>query len=94
MGFKFPMARWFKEPLADFITKALGQGKVFDDGLFNKDYVDRILTEHQSGRVDHNFKIWHLLNYEIWYRLFIAGDTRADTREWLADLLGSYRRAA
>ena len=88
MGFKFPLARWFQGPLASFITRALGEAHLFGAGLFDKGYVDELLEEHKSGRVDHNLKLWNLLNLEVWYRLFIAGDSRDQVRGWLAGLLG------
>ena len=87
MGFKFPLARWFKGPLVGFITNALDDAYLFRNKLFDKAYVDAILDEHKSGRVDHNLKLWNLLNIEVWYRLFIVGDSRKDVRDWLADLL-------
>ena len=83
MGFKFPMARWFKDELADFVTQVMDEARIFEAGIFNKSYVDQIIREHQSGRKDHNFKIWNLLNYEVWYRLFISGDSRAEVHDWL-----------
>lgn len=89
MGFKFPLARWFKGPLSQFITNALDDAYLFRDNLFDKGYVDSILAEHRSGKQDHNLKLWNLLNMEVWYRLFITGDSRADVRDWLADLLHS-----
>jgi asparagine synthase (glutamine-hydrolysing) len=86
-GFKFPLARWFKGPLAGFITQALDEGYVFESGLLERDYVSELLDEHKSGRVDHNLKLWNLLNLEVWYRLFIARDSRDEVRGWLAGLL-------
>jgi asparagine synthase (glutamine-hydrolysing) len=88
MGFKFPLARWFQGPLASFITRALGEAHLFRAGLFEKGYVEELLDEHQRGRVDHNLKLWNLLNLEVWYRLFVAGDSRDEVRGWLAGLLG------
>jgi asparagine synthase (glutamine-hydrolysing) len=87
LGFGFPMGRWFKGPLAGFITQVLDEAGIFRTGLLDKGYADRILREHQSGRVDHNFKIWNLLNLEVWHRLFLAGESREEVRAWLAGLL-------
>jgi asparagine synthase (glutamine-hydrolysing) len=94
MGFKFPLAHWFKGPLATFITQSLGDACLFQAGLFEKSYVDELLDEHKSGRVDHNLKLWNLLNLEVWYRLFINGDSREEVRAWLAGLLGERTQAS
>jgi hypothetical protein len=29
------------------------------------------LDEHASGRGDHNYRLWLLLNLELWFRLFM-----------------------
>jgi asparagine synthase (glutamine-hydrolysing) len=87
MGFKFPMARWFRDGLADFVSRVFSDASLFEAGLFEQGYVDRLISEHQSGRIDHNFKIWNLLNLEVWYRLFIRGDSRDDVRQWLTGAL-------
>ncbi|MFV1986440.1 MAG: asparagine synthase (glutamine-hydrolyzing) [Gemmatimonadota bacterium] len=87
MGFKFPMARWFKAGLAQFVTGIFADALIFEAGLFDRAYVDRIVEEHQAGRVDHNFKIWNLLNLEIWYRLFISGHSREEVRTWLSGMI-------
>lgn len=87
MGFKFPMARWFRDGLANFVTRVFVDARLFETGLFERDYVDRLIAEHQAGQVDHNFKIWNLLNLEVWYRLFVDGHSREEVRGWLTRAL-------
>ena len=88
LGFGFPIARWFKGPLAGFIKNVMDDSRILDTGWFHRDYVDALLHEHQTGRIDHNFRIWNILNLEVWYRLFICGDSRETVHAWLGENLG------
>jgi hypothetical protein len=44
-----------------------------------------LLTEHRAGHADHNYRLWFLLNLEVWWRLYIDGSTR----DALADSIGA-----
>ncbi len=87
LGFGFPMARWFKGPLAPFIRSVLTEAQIFETGCLDRRYALELLDAHQSGRVDHNFKILNLLNMEIWYRLFILAEPVSVVRDWIAKRL-------
>lgn len=41
-----------------------------------------------------NFLLWMILNLEVWYRLFICGQSRGEVRAWIASLLPSQPRLA
>jgi asparagine synthase (glutamine-hydrolysing) len=55
--------------------------------------MQRLLDEHLSGRVDHNFRLWILLNLEIWHRLCVEGQSRDELRVFI-DGLGGVAAAA
>lgn len=90
LGFGFPMARWFRGPLASFVQEAVNQAAIFETGLLDATYANRLISEHQSGAIDHNFRIWNILNLEVWYRLFVLGESRDDVRYWISELLQQY----
>jgi asparagine synthase (glutamine-hydrolysing) len=48
------------------------------DGYLQQPAIDRLLGEHEAGRVDHGNRLWLLLNSETWYRMFIKGSTTDD----------------
>ncbi len=87
MGFKFPMGRWFKGPLSGFIAMAFDEARVIQEGIFEREYVERIIREHQNGSIDHNFKIWYILNIEVWYRLFIDAQPKNLVHAWIEKCL-------
>jgi asparagine synthase (glutamine-hydrolysing) len=45
------------------------------DGYLQQPAIDRLLREHETGRVDHGNRLWLLLNSETWYRMFIKGNS-------------------
>ena len=47
-----------------------------------------LLEEHLCGRADHNFRLWILLNLEIWHRLNWEGLSVAAMGDEIERLLG------
>jgi asparagine synthase (glutamine-hydrolysing) len=52
-------------------------------GVFDQAYIARLVEEHVEGKQDHNFRLWILLNLEVWHRLFIDGESREETLAWV-----------
>lgn len=71
-GFGFPLNRWLKNDLKEMINDIFSSSKLISDGYFNRNYVNKIKDEHQKGIVDHQMRIWGLLNMELWYNSFIT----------------------
>lgn len=90
-GFGFPMARWYAGELSPFVQRIIDDGDIFATGLLSRQRAQVLFDEHRSGRIDHNFKLWNLINLEVWYRLFIGKQTREQVRDWLAERLGIER---
>lgn len=74
-GFRFPLGIWFRTDLKDFLLNLFEQSRFVELGIFDKTYIDQILDEHISGKIDHNYRIWVLLNLEYWYRMYFEGET-------------------
>ena len=82
-GFRFPLAQWFAVEMYPFVKNVFEQSSLAADGLFARDYMLRILEEHRAKRIDHNWRIWMLLNLEVWYRIYIRGTTVEQTQAWI-----------
>ena len=82
-GFRFPLGIWFRTDLKDMLRSLFSQSRFVELGIFEKDYIDMLLEEHIAGHVDHNYRIWLLLNLEIWYRLFFEGETIESMRAFI-----------
>jgi asparagine synthase (glutamine-hydrolysing) len=81
-GFRFPLGIWFRTDLKDFLRRLFDQSRFVELGLFEKSYIDNLLDEHISGKVDHNYRIWVLLNLEYWYRMYFEGETVESMKEF------------
>ncbi len=87
-GFRFPLGIWFRTDLKDFLLNLFEQSRFVELGLFEKSYIDQILAEHISGKVDHNYRIWVLLNLEYWYRMYFEGESVESMKAFSDELAG------
>lgn len=65
-GFGMPVAKWVKGELRTFVRDTFAPERLKKRGLFNADYVERLLDEHERGVADHRKLIWTLLMFEMW----------------------------
>jgi len=65
-GFGMPVAKWIKGELRAFVRDTFAHERLKRRGLFNVDYVERLLGEHERGVADHRKLIWTLLMFEMW----------------------------
>ncbi|MCK4533676.1 asparagine synthetase B, partial [bacterium] len=71
MGFGVPIGKWFRGELKNYLTETLLAQKSIQRGYFRKESIERLLTEHFSGRVSHTYRLWSLLVLEVWHQIFI-----------------------
>lgn len=89
-GFMFPVAYWFEDELQPFLRATLSKARSVADGIFRAETVTRLLDEHRARKIDNHVRIWMILNFEIWYRLYVEASTVSQVREELvADLEAS-----
>lgn len=93
-GFGFPLGVWMRTDWREFVTNLFAESRFVELGLFDPLYLKRLLNEHVSGRVDHSFRLWILINLEIWYRLYLEGETVDSMRSCIRRLAGSHATAA
>ena len=72
MGFAVPLASWFRGPLREAIQQRLLGEAMRDSGIFDVDYIERLIRQHISGVRDHSPPIWALLVFEGFYRSLAA----------------------
>jgi asparagine synthase (glutamine-hydrolysing) len=72
-GFGVPIGTWFRGPLRDFVVDTLQSPRARQRGYFQRAFVDRVVSEHQSGRRDHTLRLWQLLMFELWHRRYLDG---------------------
>jgi len=68
MGFAVPLARWFRGPLKERVREALLGNTLADTGMFNREYLEHLISAHDSGARDYSSPIWTLLMFEAFLR--------------------------
>jgi asparagine synthase (glutamine-hydrolysing) len=74
-GFAFPLGIWMRTTMRDAVVDLLSRSRFVESGIFERGYVDRLLAEHLGARVDHSYRLWLLINLEVWHRLNFEGRT-------------------
>lgn len=72
-GFGFPLGQWIRHDLRETMQRRLRRSKLVDAGIFNRDYLIKLLDEHMAGQEDHSYRLWLLLGLEVWYDLYVEG---------------------
>lgn len=71
-GFTVPIGSWLRTELRALSWDVLTDATARSRGYFRPETVTRLLTEHGLGR-DHGRKIWALVQFELWHRMFVDG---------------------
>ncbi len=88
-GFGFPIAQWMRSDLAGFLQRLFAESRFVEMGIFEQHYMQELLNEHLSGKVDHNFRLWILLNLELWYRIYFENQSMDAMREYTDQLMAA-----
>ncbi len=68
MGFALPIGEWFRTDLRDFLHDHLFAADSFAEQHFRRDFLHRLIDEHQRRRADHSQRLYALLMLEVWWR--------------------------
>jgi asparagine synthase (glutamine-hydrolysing) len=66
-GFSVPIAGWMRGELRPLLEERLNPERLKRQGWFQPAFVERLLDEHWSGRVDHRKTLWTLLMFQLWH---------------------------
>jgi asparagine synthase (glutamine-hydrolysing) len=66
MGFGVPIDHWLRHELKDLLLDYLSAERLNKEGLFNSNFVEKKIKEHLCGQVNHQYRLWPLLMWEIW----------------------------
>ena len=70
-GFGVPVAEWFKNELRDALQDELAQTRLTEQGIFEPAEVQRLISEHLTGRRDHRKSLWTLFVFQLWHRRWV-----------------------
>ena len=74
MGFGMPLGEWFAGDLKGYLAEHLVSERFSRREYFNPKVVRKMVEEHISGKAVHTARLWNLLVFEIWYRIFMEGE--------------------
>lgn len=68
MGFGVPIGQWLKVELREMLHDHLFAADSFASRHFAPWVLERLITQHQEGRIDHSQRLYALLMLELWWR--------------------------
>ena len=74
MGFPVPIGAWLRGPWQPLLDEYVTGGRARARGLFDAITVERLVGEHIRG-LNHSERLWALLTFEIWARMFLDGES-------------------
>ena len=75
---------------ARMLRRLAAESVLVEQGIFRREAIVDLLDEHLANRADHHVRLWLLLNVEIWYRMYLLGESP----DALARMLGEGVAAA
>jgi asparagine synthase (glutamine-hydrolysing) len=70
-GFGIPIAEWLKGRLNPLLHDLLASDRLKNQGLFNANFVQKLIKEHETGAASHHKQLWTLLVFQLWYNNFL-----------------------
>jgi asparagine synthase (glutamine-hydrolysing) len=72
-GMRVPVSFWFRGELRHYAGHLLSKSNLQRNGLFQPDYVKRLLDYETSGVPGqrHGLKLWMLLTFLLWYEQMV-----------------------
>lgn len=80
-GFPIPIERWLQKEAKPLMLDLLNQASIQRRGLFQADFVARLMNQHISGYADHSIALWGLMSLEMWFRNFIDSSPKLSSSD-------------
>ena len=74
MGFSIPLADWFRGPLRQHVRNAVLGPVLEETGMFNAEFLEELVDQHQSGKRDYSAPLWTLMMFESFLRNIVKGE--------------------
>ncbi|HEY0462292.1 MAG TPA: asparagine synthase (glutamine-hydrolyzing) [Pyrinomonadaceae bacterium] len=74
MGFPVPVGNWFRNEFRHIVDEYILSERSLARGIFHADFVRELVARHNAGE-NHDERLWFLVNFEIWQRRFLDGET-------------------
>jgi asparagine synthase (glutamine-hydrolysing) len=75
-GFGIPIAGWLKGKLNPLMRDMLASDRLIRQDLFDHEFVQRLIREHELGLASHHKQLWTLLIFQLWFANFVPRENR------------------
>ncbi len=66
-GFAIPVTKWLKSDLKDILLHYTSKSYIQNQGLFQHDFIDKLVQNHLNETWDNKKLLWNLLVFQLWY---------------------------
>jgi len=74
MGFPVPVGAWLRGPHTGLLDEFVLSPRAMGRGLFRREALEDLVRAHRAGHPGHDERLWALVNFEIWQRIFLDGE--------------------
>jgi asparagine synthase (glutamine-hydrolysing) len=74
MGFPVPVGAWFRGPYRHLLDEYVLGERALARGIFAPDALRGVVARHVTGGENHSERLWALVTFELWHRLYIDGE--------------------
>jgi asparagine synthase (glutamine-hydrolysing) len=71
-GFGIPVAKWLNKDFKPIVDELFSDKFIVQQGLFEKEYVRNLLSEHRSGSIDRRKELWTLFMFQQFWRKYFS----------------------
>jgi len=71
-GFGIPIGAWMKDELRPLLEEHLGKTSLDKIGIFNTEYVEKLVQDHVEGKSDNRKQLWTLLVFVLWWERWMG----------------------
>lgn len=71
-GFEVPIADWLRGDLRSMRDELLSNSNLVSMGYLKQEAIDKLIKEHDDGRINHAERLWSLLCFELWHEQYMA----------------------
>lgn len=66
-GFVVPVGDWLRNSLKTELVSYTEDAFLKEQQIFQKSYIQQIVNNHLSGKVDNSYKVWTFYTFQKWY---------------------------
>lgn len=70
-GFRPPIYEWLKNNWQNFSREYLDISKIKKQGIFNVEFIKKMINQYNAGKYINADKLWLLINFQLWYQKWL-----------------------